>query len=651
MRPWQLLLIFFLPSVANGEMIDGGVWLWFSAILQSEKIACSEAFSFHVIRDQKRAQEKVCHRDEVKEAQRCSAAALLSKQRVRTVKASEARSLCIRSRSLLRSSVQRGRHLASDVVFHNTVRSTNTPWDRSNGVYRVRISSRRVLDPRPFASISVVWCFDAHAHQQQAATKTMKGFSSCSAVMPLISLLLSSAPRAAWAQRTRQSYLCILDDNPIETLVYDKDTEMYAVQPRDVNNRTDDDDRTDDDASRHRSLTAEQSALLFGLNDYTENIEDAVAATTRARASFSADDDSHSKGVARHRILIKEDNETIEMRECDCASPDRFPELRFFCPLNKSFCWVPRTSSKAPVCLNIEQKQQRAKDVWPFCLGLFALTSVCLLCTPNGSEALRFLCSLLLPCGWTNKLYARYLLRRDPPRAHAMIRSWVERRSGLLEQRYHEVVVEAEAQQGAVAAAEAQNPANNSLSNNTGGNNSNNTTLVHRQRSGRSSTSRQNIGSRQNSSASVILDDVEEALVQESHIQHEQNRTSLRLKTRKFKETKGEDETTCNGLLSEEEVFDDLKNSTSCAICFGPIERGDVVGDIPCQHILHKECLKVWLKRRNVCPLCLRADIATLVVPEQQEGQHQRRVQMSALSDLYRSGVLAEPIMESEEEV
>lgn len=433
--------------------------------------------------------------------------------------------------------------------------------------------------------------------------------------------------------------MCKLEDSPIETLVYDKDTESYSVY--DVKNRA------DDNVARRRSLAVdEQSAVLFGLYEnpflttISENSEDAVAATFNNKAATS-------------RFLQQnhhhQDNETIEMRECFCALPDRFPEHRFFCSLDKSYCWVPRGPSRTPVCLNTNPNQQRAKDVWPFCLGLFALTMVCLLCTPIGFHTLRFLCSLLFPCGWSNQLYARYLLRREPSRAHAMIRNWVERRRELLEQRYHEVVVQAEAQQGTAAAAaaeEAPTEANSNLSNDTGG--SNNSTLVHRQRRG--GNGRQSSGSTQNSSASVILDDVEEALVQESHIRHEQNRTSLRLKTRIFKETKGEDEITCNGLLPEEEGFDDLKNSTSCAICFGPIEPGQVVGDIPCQHILHKECLKVWLKRRNVCPLCLRSDIATLVVPEQQQGQHGRRVQMSALEDLYRSGVLAEPMMESDDE-
>ena len=41
-----------------------------------------------------------------------------------------------------------------------------------------------------------------------------------------------------------------------------------------------------------------------------------------------------------------------------------------------------------------------------------------------------------------------------------------------------------------------------------------------------------------------------------------------------------------------------------CAICLGAIEHGESIGDIPCGHIFHKECLKTWVKRRKRCPLC-----------------------------------------------
>jgi Ring finger domain len=48
-----------------------------------------------------------------------------------------------------------------------------------------------------------------------------------------------------------------------------------------------------------------------------------------------------------------------------------------------------------------------------------------------------------------------------------------------------------------------------------------------------------------------------------------------------------------------------------CPICHTDIEDGDRVGDLLCKHVMHIECLKTWIVRRNVCPLCLAEDIAT----------------------------------------
>ena len=48
----------------------------------------------------------------------------------------------------------------------------------------------------------------------------------------------------------------------------------------------------------------------------------------------------------------------------------------------------------------------------------------------------------------------------------------------------------------------------------------------------------------------------------------------------------------------------DDEDDYECAICLGTLENGDVVGDIPCGHLFHKDCLKTWVKRKTRCPLC-----------------------------------------------
>ena len=56
---------------------------------------------------------------------------------------------------------------------------------------------------------------------------------------------------------------------------------------------------------------------------------------------------------------------------------------------------------------------------------------------------------------------------------------------------------------------------------------------------------------------------------------------------------------------------DDVKDHT-CSICFVDLVDGDRMGVLPCKHIFHVACLKKWLRRRNVCPLCLHPDVAAL---------------------------------------
>ena len=75
--------------------------------------------------------------------------------------------------------------------------------------------------------------------------------------------------------------------------------------------------------------------------------------------------------------------------------------------------------------------------------------------------------------------------------------------------------------------------------------------------------------------------------------------THLKLKTRRYVEKD----------VSEAE--EDENDENTCSICFGKIEYGERVGELSCNHVFHVDCLKGWLSRRNVCPLCLQPNIAT----------------------------------------
>lgn len=44
----------------------------------------------------------------------------------------------------------------------------------------------------------------------------------------------------------------------------------------------------------------------------------------------------------------------------------------------------------------------------------------------------------------------------------------------------------------------------------------------------------------------------------------------------------------------------------SCAICLSEFDLGDVLRKLPCKHDFHRHCIDKWLKKNQVCPLCLQ---------------------------------------------
>jgi hypothetical protein len=84
-----------------------------------------------------------------------------------------------------------------------------------------------------------------------------------------------------------------------------------------------------------------------------------------------------------------------------------------------------------------------------------------------------------------------------------------------------------------------------------------------------------------------------------------QSPTSLSLRSKKYRAEK------CEKALGSGQDNDSETDAIDCTICFATLIDGDRVGSLPCDHLFHVECLKMWLPRRNVCPLCQTADIAT----------------------------------------
>ena len=41
-----------------------------------------------------------------------------------------------------------------------------------------------------------------------------------------------------------------------------------------------------------------------------------------------------------------------------------------------------------------------------------------------------------------------------------------------------------------------------------------------------------------------------------------------------------------------------------CSICLEKYKKKDQIIDLECNHVFHKECIKLWLNKNNSCPQC-----------------------------------------------
>ncbi|KAL7962855.1 hypothetical protein V8C34DRAFT_268495 [Trichoderma compactum] len=87
-------------------------------------------------------------------------------------------------------------------------------------------------------------------------------------------------------------------------------------------------------------------------------------------------------------------------------------------------------------------------------------------------------------------------------------------------------------------------------------------------------------------------------------------------------------------------------SKTECTICIDDMNVGDMAAFLPCKHWFHEECVTLWLKEHNTCPVCR----ASIEKPEDRSGanRHASPPPISAQSsdfdssrsdDLYGSGL------------
>ncbi|ALC46313.1 CG7694 [Drosophila busckii] len=51
-------------------------------------------------------------------------------------------------------------------------------------------------------------------------------------------------------------------------------------------------------------------------------------------------------------------------------------------------------------------------------------------------------------------------------------------------------------------------------------------------------------------------------------------------------------------------VSEEVKDDFECSVCKQPAEAGAKFKVLPCKHEFHEECILLWLKKANSCPIC-----------------------------------------------
>ena len=50
-----------------------------------------------------------------------------------------------------------------------------------------------------------------------------------------------------------------------------------------------------------------------------------------------------------------------------------------------------------------------------------------------------------------------------------------------------------------------------------------------------------------------------------------------------------------------------------CSICHEMFSAGETAKQLPCKHLYHSMCIRLWVRRKNSCPMC--RDEPVLVLP------------------------------------
>ena len=254
------------------------------------------------------------------------------------------------------------------------------------------------------------------------------------------------------------------------------------------------------------------------------------------------------------RQLLQDDSNAtdswvrFQARKCSCGNH----EMDYFCPLPWTHCSVKGEGNPdRPGCVLIDRKTRVIFAAWLVCLCCYLGLFLYLMCTNSGRSIIDYIMVRFRP-NW-NQWVADRIQQKDPERATFLITRYARQRRRLMEQRFLEIMstrTEAGIRAGRV-------PDTHVLG--LGG----------------------------------VLPRLPD---RDEHDEENPQPTQLALTTRVYRRADPR-----NG-----DKADEAEEELTCSICFMEIDEGERIGVLPCGHKFHASCLKAWLPKRNVCPLCAK---------------------------------------------
>ena len=269
-------------------------------------------------------------------------------------------------------------------------------------------------------------------------------------------------------------------------------------------------------------------------------------------------------------------------RECVCGSRERNKTV--ICPIKygETHCRIPTSDQLSVECLNLSEFNQFLLSAWPLSLFWLVALSVYLISTEQGRLTIKYACSRICFCSratFSNSRIIENIISRETalrelfqiasltrtaqqqqnnnPRTYILkTKAYNSKTDGLKKKRHLD---QCDVEMPPVDDSIVSSPSNETA-----------------------------LTSPESFSSSPSFDIDPKSPQQPSHIEDTFENSPYNTPT---KHTNVDDVT-------------DNDDEVMCTICIADIENGDRVGCLPCDHLFHADCLKEWIKRRNVCPLC-----------------------------------------------